>query len=127
MDGMGMEKGLNIKLGTLLVALCLGGFTPRLVAQGPPVVLSTSQSIATSVFHSYRVVKGGELSVQGVLHGDVVVEKGGRFSLQGLLHGNITNLGGEVKIAGHVSGRVIKRAGPTEINPKAGIEGGISE
>ena len=68
------------------------------------------------------VVEGpGALELLGMVVGNVTVRTGGKLSLKGTVTGDLSNEGGEARVFGTISGALHKVGGQTVVDPRAAI------
>jgi hypothetical protein len=81
------------------------------------------QTISGQIVGTLTVADGGDLTLNGQVTEDLVVQAGGRAEVFGMVLGNVVNRGGEATVYGRVDGRIIDEGGTTVVQPGAMIGG----
>ena len=67
------------------------------------------------------VTRNCRVLLNGMISGDVDVETGGRLDLNGVVGGSVTNKGGKISVHGTIGGTLVKGGGETLFDPQAKV------
>jgi hypothetical protein len=103
-----------MKINYKLTSFFLLAFLLSLNTSANTETISDSK-VVQGVMNSAKIVNGGNLTLQGVATGSILIEEGGSFVLQGVANGTITNNGGNLIIQG-TANTIYANLGYTEIS-----------
>lgn len=84
-------------------------------------MISSEIEVMGMIMGSVKVIKGGQLILNGTIDKDLIIDSGAYVMLNGTVSGSVYNNGGVLKVYGRIGGDLHKLGGSTEVSNEAVI------